>query len=76
MFGVQLIGDMRSYVGLKGRETQPPDGRWYVVMWCRCDSKYARKSGHSKKNGVLELAHIAENDTRSSREGDQKKTQA
>ncbi len=33
--GVRSIGNMRSYVGLKGRETQPPggDGRWYVVMW-------------------------------------------
>jgi hypothetical protein len=35
MFGVRLIGDMKSYVALKGRETQLPggDGRWSVVMW-------------------------------------------
>jgi hypothetical protein len=35
MFGVQLIGDMKSYVALKGSGMQPPggDGRWSVVMW-------------------------------------------
>ncbi len=72
----RLIGDMRSCVGLKGREAEPPvvtaDGMW----WCGAD---VTASTHEqvvipRKNGVLELAHIAENDTRSSREGDQKNT--
>ena len=57
IFGRRLIGDMRSYVGLKGRETQPPggDGRWYVVMWRWCDSKYAQTSGHSEKKRSIRV---------------------
>ncbi len=47
------------------------DGLW----WCGADvtASTHEQAVIPRKNGVLELAHIAENDTLSGREGDHKK---